>query len=185
MRKPRDTKLEAAEQLLIALEEYYDVSEETLEPIVPGHPVHAAVGNWRQSLPRKRLPPEFGDIRDHLWVLSKADRGKAKSAASDFAELLIRKYPSLAEEDNDDSCIAAGQWFDSLPPDSPFQHGPLSGQMKQLVSWLACGEQRTLMKHNGRGGYYITKEHGRRFSVWFSSSIKFEEAQQRRRSENA
>ncbi len=133
-----------------------------------------------------KLRPEFSRLRDLLWEASKVDRGRAKGVAIDFAELLIRNYPSLTDEENNKSRAAAGQWFDSPPPpDSTFQHGPISGQMQQLVKWIAREDSRTLKKHNGRGSYYIMKEHGRLFSVWFSLSAKFEEVQQGQRSENA
>jgi hypothetical protein len=179
-----EAELKAAEQLLTALEDYYDVSDEPLEPIVPGHPVHVAVGNWRLSLPGNRLAAAFSRVRALLWKLSKVDRGKANGVAEDFAESLIRLYPSLADGENGESRIAAGHWFDSPPPpDSRFQFGPLSGQIQQLASWMANGDSRTLMKYNGRGSYYIMKDHGRRFSVWFSSSIKFEEVERRQHSE--
>lgn len=186
MRKPGDTELRAAELLLDNLENYYDVSEEDLDPITPGHLVHAAVGNWRRSLPRNKLSPEFSRLRDRLWKLSKVDRGEAKDVATDFADLLRHRYPSLADEEHEESPIAKGKWFDSPPPPaSSFKHGPLSGQLQQLVSWIASGDSRTLQKHNGHGSCHIMKEHGRRFNVWFRSSTKFEEVRQRQRSENA
>ncbi len=184
MQKISNTELEAAELLLDELADYYDVSDEDLEPIEPGHPVHAAVGNWRQSLPRNKLSPEFSRLRELLWEASKVDRGRAKGVAIDFAELLIHSYSSLADEKNNKSRAAAGQWFGSPPPpDSTFQHGPLSGQMQQLARWMASGDSRTLMKNNGRGSYYIMREHGRLFRVWFCSSTKFEEVQQGQLSE--
>ena len=186
MRKHSETELDAAEQLLNALEDYYDVSDEDPEPIVPGHQIHVAVGNWRQSLPRNNLFPEFSRLREQLWKSSKMDRGEAKGVANQFAELLINRYPSLVDEENNKPRITAGKWFNSPPsPDSRFQHGPLSGQMQQLVSWMAKGNSRTLKKYNGLGCYYIMKEHGRLFSVWFSSSTKFDEVKKRQCSENA
>ena len=186
MRQPPEAELEAADELLVALVDYYEDSENTLDPIVPGHPIHTAVGNWRRSLPKESLAPEFSRLRALLWKSSKVDREEAGRVAEDFAELLIGRYPSLANEENDESCIAAGQWFESSPaPDSRFQHGPISGQLRQLVRWMASGDPRTLEKHNGRGSYYIMKDHGRLFSVWFSSPSKLQEVQQRQGAENA
>jgi hypothetical protein len=186
MNRPGRAELEAAEQLLVALQDFYDVSAQTLEPIVPGHPVHVAVGNWRQSLPKKRLTPEFSRLRSHLWEESKVDREKANSIAEDFAESLIQKYPSLADEETGTPGIVTGRWFDSPPlPDSRFKHGPVSGQLQHLSQWIEAGEPRTLAKHNGQGSYHIMKEHSRRFSVWFCSPDKLQEVQRRQRAENA
>ena len=186
MRQPPEAELEAADKLLVALADHYEDSEDILDPIVPGHPIHTAVGNWRRSLPKESLAPEFSRLRALLWKSSKVNREESKPVAEDFAELLIRRYPSLADEENDESCIAAGQWFDRPPPpDSHFQHGPISGQMQQLVRWMASGDPRTLEKHNGQVSYYIMKDHGRLFSVWFFSPSKLQEAQQRQGAENA
>jgi hypothetical protein len=186
MNRPGRAELEAAEQLLVALQDFYDVSAQTLEPIVPGHPVHVAVGNWRQSLPNNSLTPDFSRLRSHLWKESKVDREKANSIAEDFAESLIQQYPSLADEETGTPGIVTGGWFDSPPPpDSRFKHGPVSGQLHQLSQWIAAGEPRTLAKHNAQGIYYITKDHSRRFSVWFSSLGKLQEVQRRQHAENA
>lgn len=179
---PRDAEFVAAETLLVALEDYYDVSDSTLEPIVPGHPVHAAVGQWRKCLPRAKLDSDASRHWDALRRQSKIDRDPAEDAARDFADLLKERYPALAEDWSEEE----GGWFQAPPSESSrFAFGPVSGQLKQLENWMQHGDWRTLKKHNGRGSYYIVQEHQRLYSVWFSTQRQFEDVATRAAGENA
>lgn len=179
-----ETEMAKAEDLLLALERYYDCTDGFLEPVVPGHPIHQAVGNWRQSLRREKLPPRFSAVRQRLWRLSKSDREQAQDAAADFAELLREMYPSLDDGYSQPDAVETGKWFEAPPPpNSGFQYGPVSGQLQDLAAWMDSGEKRTLKKHNGMGGYYIMKVHARQYSVWLSAGSKYDEVLRRQRGE--
>lgn len=161
----RSEEFEAADELLVALEEYYDDSDQTLEPIVPGHRIHLAVGEWRKFLPRRALDPSFSKIWKELRNESKKCRDRWTDAAENFADLLKEHYPALAEAWTED-----GGWFPAPPSESSrFRFGPVSGQIRDLVKWMQHGEPRTLKKHNGRGSYFITQEHKRLYHVWFAA----------------
>ena len=98
MGKHHDLIIEKAKGLQLALEDYYDVSDSDLEPIVTGHPIHRAFENCQHTLPNRHLPTEFKNLQELLWNYSNVDRSKAKSIAADLAKLLIEIYYVLRTE---------------------------------------------------------------------------------------
>ena len=75
---------------------------------------------------------------------------------------------------------ASGDWFASEPPEgSRYKHGPVEGQISELADWMNV-DRRTLRSRNGKGSWWIQKEHSRKFLAWFATKQKYAEVNQRR-----
>ena len=96
-----------------------------------------------------------------------------KQLAGPADEKSIRDFISYVQSD---AVETVHWWMDCDPAnDSKYSYGPIKGNLRKLAAWTEIG-QVTLKRRNGYASWYIVKEHGRSFRMWFSSQYVYMKA---------
>lgn len=127
-------------------------------------------------------------IRNGIETLLQAtDRALARDVVDVDGGKLGAKQPIVfakassgsADEPSELGCkeqTARSNWPTDPPPDG-FCYGPVEGQIKDFVLWLEA-DRATLANNNGKGGFYIRREHRTKYQAWFKELRRFSKINQ-------